>query len=328
MRRREFIAGLGGAAAWPLAARAQQRNRMPRIGILMYSDENDREWNARLFALTGALAELGWTEGATVRLDVRWASANVDRMRLYAKELLSLQPDVVVATTTPVTSAFRRETRTTPIVFVAISDPVGFGFVESLPHPGGNLTGFINMEAGLGGKWLELLREAAPGVKRVAVMFNPDTGVVTYYTPALEAAARSFGVVTFAAPVRSEVEIEAVMNSFGREPGGGVIMPPDGFITVHRALISSLARVNSIPSIAALAAFVRDGGLLSYGPEQIDIFRRSASYIDRILRGTKPSELPVEVPIKYVMAVNIKTAKALGLTMPQSILLLADEVIE
>jgi putative ABC transport system substrate-binding protein len=328
MRRRQFIAGLGSAAAWPLTARAQQRNRTPRIGILMYTDESDELSKARVSAMTRALADLGWTGGVNVQLDVRFAANDLDRVRNYARELVDLQPNLVVATATPVTLAFQRATQTTPIVFVGISDPIGSGFVESLARPGRNLTGFVNIEAGMGGKWLELLRELAPGIKQVALMYNPGTATGLYYMPAMEAAARSFDVASMEAPVRSDLEIEAFINSLGRQTGGGLILPPDGFTTDRRLLIAALAARNSVPSISATAAYVRGGGLLSYGPDQADIYRRSASYVDRILRGAKPAELPVQVPVKFEMAVNAKTAKALGLAVPQSILLLADEVIE
>ena len=263
-------------------------------------------------------------------MDVRWAAGNVDRMRMFAKELVDLQPDVILASTTPATAALQRETRTIPIVFVNVADPVGAGFVASLPRPGGNITGFINIEAAMAGKWLELLTEIAPGVKRAAIMFNPDTAPCggSYYLPSFEAAARSFKVEPITAPVHSDAEIETVMTSLGREPGGGLVVMPDGFMFVHRAPIISLAARNNVPAVYSAPVFVRDGGLLSYGPDWADIFRRAASYVDRILRGAKPAELPVQLPVKFEMAVNLKTAKALGLTVPQSILLRADEVIE
>ena len=328
MKRREFIAGLGSAAAWPVSARAQRLTGMARIGVLMFSDENDQIWKARLSALTQSLAGLGWTGGKNLQLDVRWGSTDPDRLLIYAKELVELQPDVVVATATPVTSALQRVTRTTPIVFVGISDPVGNGFVESLAHPGGNLTGLINIEAGMGSKWLELQKDAAPQIKRVALMYNPNTGTGPYYAPSLQAAARSLDMASMIAPVRSDHEIEAAINSLGNEAGGGLILPPDGFTTARLPLIASLAAKNKLPAISAISAFVRSGGLLAYGPDQADIYRRSASYVDRILRGAKPSELPVELPTKFEMAVNLETAKALGLSVPQSILVLADEVIQ
>jgi putative tryptophan/tyrosine transport system substrate-binding protein len=234
MRRREFIAGLGGAgvsAAWPPTAPAQQPDRVRRLGVLMVFEENDPEGKARFSGFTQGLAELGWTDGRNLRMDVRWAAANVDRMRMFAKELVDLQPDVMLAIGTPATAALQRETRTIPIVFAGIGDPVGEGFVAGLPRPGGNLTGFIISEASFGGKWLELLTEIAPAVKRVAIMFNPDTplGRGSYYLPSFEAAARSLKVIPIAAPVHNDAEIESVMTSLGREPGGGLVFPPDGF---------------------------------------------------------------------------------------------------
>jgi ABC-type uncharacterized transport system substrate-binding protein len=335
MRRREFIALMGGAAAalsplWPLAARAQQPGRMRRIGVLMGSGENDPEAKATLSGFTQGLAELGWTDGRNLRTDVRWAASSVDRARMFAKELADLQPDVIFADSTPQTAALQRETRTIPIVFVNVSDPVGSGFVVGLPRPGGNITGFSNLEPSMGGKWLELLTEIAPTVKRAAIMFNPDTAPYarSYYLPSFEAAARSFNVAPIVAPVHNDAEIETVIASLGREPGGGLIAMPDVFVQVHRAPIILLAARNNLPAVYAQSVFARDGGLLSYGPDQRDIFRRSASYVDRILRGAKPADLPVQLPIKFEMALNAKTAKALGLAVPPSILLRADEVIE
>jgi putative tryptophan/tyrosine transport system substrate-binding protein len=329
MRRREFLAGLGGAVAWPVMARAQQTDRMRRVGLVMGWDENDPEAKGRLSAFTQGLAELGWTDGRNVRMDVRWAAANADRARMYAKELVDLQPDVILTDTTPITAAVQRETRTIPIVFVTVSDPVGSGFVAGLPRPGGNLTGFMLQDASMGGKLLQVLTEIAPSVKRAAIMFNPDTAVYvrSYYPPSFEAAARSLKVEPITAPVRNDAEIETSITSLGREPGGGLIFPPDAFINFHRAPIILLAARNNIPAVFS-SVFVRDGGLLSYGPDRMDMYRRSASYVDRILRGEKPADLPVQLPIKFQMAINLKTAKALGLTVPQSILVSADEVIE
>jgi putative tryptophan/tyrosine transport system substrate-binding protein len=330
MRRREFIALLSGSAAWPLMARAQQADRMRRVGVLMAYGETDPEAKALLAEFTQGLSELGWTDGRNLRLDVRWAPGNTDAMRTYAKELVALQPDVILANSTPVTATFQRETQTIPIVFSIVADPVGSGFVASLPRPSGNITGFIDEEAGMASKWLELLTQIAPGVKRVAMMFNPDTAPRggSYFLPSFESAARSLKMEPIIARVRSDAEIEAVLTSLGREPGGGLIVMPDQFVQVHRAPIILLAARNNIPAVYQLSFFVRDGGLLSYGPDGADLFRRAASYVDRILRGAKPADLPVQVPVKFEMAVNAKTAKALGLTVPQSILLSADEVIQ
>jgi putative ABC transport system substrate-binding protein len=296
----------------------------------MAFDENDPEAKAYLSGFTQGLAELGWTDGRNLRMDVRWAAGNVDRMRMSAKELLDLQPDVILAHGTPATAAFQRETRTIPIVFASVSDPVGDGFVASLPRPGGNTTGFISQEATMAGKWLELLTEIAPGVKRVAAMFNPDTAPSggRYVLPAFEAAARSFKVAPIAAPIHSDAEIETVITSLGREPGGGLVVMPDTFVESRRAHIILLAARNNVPTVYPDSVWARDGGLLSYGPNRADIFRRSAAYVDRILRGAKPAELPVQVPIKFEMTLNVKTAKALGLTIPSSFLLRSDEVIE
>jgi putative tryptophan/tyrosine transport system substrate-binding protein len=251
-------------------------------------------------------------------------------MRIFAKELVSLQPHVLVGSTTPATAAFQLETQTIPIIFAGISDPVGAGFAASLPRPGGNLTGFVNMEAAMSGKWLELLTEIAPSVNRVAAMFNPDMapGRGLYYLPPFEAAARSLNVASIAAPVNSDFEIEAIMTALGSENGGGLVVIQDAFTINHRATIIQLAARNAVPVVYPLSYFVRDGGLLSYGADMPDIFRRAATYVDRIFRGAKPAELPIQVPVKFEMALNGKTAKTLGLTVPPSILLRADEVIE
>jgi putative tryptophan/tyrosine transport system substrate-binding protein len=331
MKRRDFIAGIGSAAAWPLAARAQQPDRMRRIGVLLGYDESDPEGKAELAGFTQGFAELGWIDGRNVRIDVRWAPGSVDRMRTFAKELVELQPGVIVANSTPATAALQRETRTIPIVFVVVSDPVGAGFVASLTRPGGNITGFITMEGAMGGKWLQLLTEIAPSVKRVAIMFNPDTapGGGSYYLPSFEAAARSLKVAPIAAPVHSDAEIETVITALGREPVGGLVVMPDVFTLERRAPIILAAARNNVPADYPWSFVVaREGGLFSYGPDLVDIFHRSASYVDRILRGEKPAELPVQLPVKFKAAINLKTAKALGLTVPQSILLRVDEVIE
>jgi putative ABC transport system substrate-binding protein len=301
-----------------------------RIGVLMPTAESDPEAKARLSGFTQGLAESGWTDGRNLRMDVRWAAGNVDLMRTFAKELVDLRPEMILAATTPATAAVQRETRTIPIVFVSVSDPVGEGFVERLPRPGGNLTGFISEEASMAAKWLELLTEIAPTVKRAAIMFNPDTapGGGSYYLPAFEAAARSLKVAPIAAPVHSDAEIEMVITSLGREPGGGVVVSTDAFMIVHRAPVILLAARYNVPAVYQTSVFARDGGLLSYGPDRVDMIRRSASYVDRILRGAKPADLPVQLPVKFEMFLNAKTAKTLGLAVPPSILLRADEVIE
>jgi putative tryptophan/tyrosine transport system substrate-binding protein len=330
MRRREFIAGLGSAVAWPLAARAQQSERMRRIGVLIDWAEADPEAKAALSALSRGLSELGWIDGRDVRMDVRFGSGDIDRMRSLAKELVDLQPDAILASSTPATAALQRVTRTIPIVFVTVGDPIGPGFVASLPHPGGNITGFTNFEASMGGKWLELLTEIAPRLKRAVIMFNPDTapGRGSYFRSAIEEAARTLKVEAIATPVRRDSEIESAMNALRGGPSGGVIATADSFMIAHRAAIILQAARNSIPVVYSAAISVRDGGLISYGPDQVDNFHRSASYLDRILRGGKPEELPVQQPIKFQIALNAKTARALGFTVSASILTRADEVIE
>jgi putative tryptophan/tyrosine transport system substrate-binding protein len=328
MKRRGFIAGLGSAAAWPLAAQAQQGDHMRRIGVLMPFDENDPAAKSRITAFTQALADLGWTDGGNLRMDLRWSGGDINRIRAVAQELVGLEPAIILTNGTPATSAVRRETRTIPIVFAGVTDPVASGIVARLDRPGGNVTGFANLETSLGGKWLELLSEIAPGLKRAAIMFNPDTAPTSAYMPSIEAAARSLKVVLIIAPVHSDVEIETEIIALGREPGNGLVVMPDTSMFVRSASIILATARNNVPAVWVLSEFVRDGGLLSYGSDRVDIFRRSAAYVDRILRGAKPGDLPVQFPTKYEMAVNLKTAKALGLAVPPSILLRADEVIE
>jgi len=329
IRRREFITLLGGAAAWPVAARAQQGDRVRRIGVLMSRDENDPEGKRRYSAFTQALAGLGWTEGRNLRMDLRWVGADAGRIRVSAQELVALQPDIILTQATPNTAAVQRETRTIPIVFVGVSDPVATGIVPRLDRPNGNVTGFAIFEASLGGKWLELLSEIAPGLKRAAIMFNPDTNPVTVYMPSFETAARSLKVELLIAPVHSDVDLEtATTSALGREPGGGLVVMSGGFMTTHRAPIISAAARNNVPAVYTLPEFAREGGLLSYGPDPVDNHRRAAAYVDRILRGEKPGDLPVQFPTKFEIAVNLKTAKALGLTVTNSLLASADEVIE
>jgi putative ABC transport system substrate-binding protein len=328
MKRRAFVAGLGSAAAWPLVARAQQGDRVRRIGVLMPGDENDPEPKRRVSAFTQALADLGWTDGRSVPLDLRWGHGDNDRIRALAQELVGLQPDLILTHSTPAAVALQRETRTIPIVFSIGGDPVASGLVARLDRPGVNMTGFSYFEATLGGKWLELLAEIAPGLKRAAIMFNPNTAPISTYRPSFESAARSLGVAPSIAPVHSDAEIETAIIALGREPRGGLVIMPDTFTGVHRASIISAAARNNVPSVYYLPAFVRDGGLLSYGVDQVDQWRRAATYVDRILRSASPADLPVQMATKFEMAVNIKTAKALGLTVPQSILVRADEVIE
>jgi len=328
LRRREFITLLGGAAAWPLAVSAQQGERVRRIGVLMPFDENDPEGKRRLSAFTQALLDLGWTDGRNVRMDLRWGGGDINRMRALARELVGLQPGIILTSSTPATSAFQLETPTIPIVFATVADPIVSGIVARLERPGGNVTGFAGNEASLGGKWLELLSEIAPGLKRVAIMFNPDTAPVSAHMPSFETAARSLKVVAITAPVHSDVEIETAIIALGREPPNGLVVMTDVFTSAHRAPIISAAARNKVPAVYYQSTFARDGGLLSYGVDTVDTFRRAASYVDRILRGEKPGDLPVQLPTKFEMVVNRNTATALGLAIPPSILLRADEVIE
>jgi putative ABC transport system substrate-binding protein len=329
LRRRAFIAALGGAAAWPLAARAQQGDRVRRIGVLMPANENDPAAKTYVSAFTQGLADLGWADGRNVRMDLRWTSADINRIRAHAQELVGLQPDIIVTWGTPASVALQRETRTIPIVFAGVSDPVASGIVARLDRPSANITGFADFgEPSLGGKWLELLSEIASGLNRAAIMFNPDTSPASTFIPSLETAARSLKVVPITTPVHTDVEIETAITALGREPGGGLVVMPDLFTIAHRAPIILAAARNNVPAVYPHSFFARDGGLLSYGPDLIDNFRRAASYVDRILRGEKPGDLPVQLPTKFEMILNLKTAKALGLAVPPSIRLLADEVIE
>jgi putative ABC transport system substrate-binding protein len=326
IRRRDLISLIGGAAAWPLAARAQQGNRARRIGVLIGGNENDPEVKRRLAVFTQALAGLGWAVGRNVQMDLRWGRADANRIRALAQELVGLQPDIIVTAGTPSTVAVQRETLTIPIVFAGAGEVLGK--VPRLNQPGGNITGFGLFQASLGGKWLELLSEIAPGLKRAAIMFNPDTSGVSSYMPSYETAGRSLKVEPIITPVHSDVEIETAINALGRAPRGGLVVHPDGFMDAHRAPIILAAARNNVPAVYTLSAFARDGGLLSFDVDRVDNFRRTASYVDRILRGEKPGNLPVQFPTKFEMVLNLKTAKALGLTIPPSILVRADEVIE
>jgi putative tryptophan/tyrosine transport system substrate-binding protein len=328
MRRREFIAGLGGAVAWPLTAPAQQGDRMRRMGALFVGDENDPGLKPFVSAFTQALEDLGWTDGRNVRMDLRWPDADANRTRALAQELVGLQPDIILTDATPATVAVQRETRTIPTVFAGVNDPVASGIVAALNRPGGNITGFALFETPLGGKWLELLSEIAPGLKRAAIMFNPDTPPASLYVSSFETAARSLKVELIRAPVHSDAEIEATITSLGREPGDGLVLIPDAFMFIHRAPIILAAARNNLPAVYYSSDFARDGGLLSYGPDRVDTFRRVATYVDRVLRGAKPSELSVRFSTKFILSINLKTAKALGRTIRPNLLAVADEVIE
>jgi putative ABC transport system substrate-binding protein len=330
MKRREFITLLGGAtAAWPLAARAQQAERMRRIGVLMSFAENDPQGQTYVAAFREGLQKLGWTDGRNIQIDYRWAALGAESMQRFAKELVSLQPNLILSSTTPTTASLLQQTHTIPIIFVNISDPVGSGFVATLPRPGGNATGFMNLEGSMAGKWLELLKEIAPRVNRVAFLFNPATATYAdYYLNPFKAAAPSFAVEAIAAPVHDKSELESVVAAQARAPNGGLIAMPDPFLTIHRAEITSLAARYHLPAVYAFRFFTEVGGLLSYGNDQPDNYRRAATYADLILKGAKPSELPVQFPVKFDLVINLKTAKALGLDVPLLLQQRADEVIE
>jgi putative ABC transport system substrate-binding protein len=328
IQRREFITLLGAAAAWPHAVRAQQGTRMRRIGVIMPYDESDAVAKAYISAFTQALADLGWSDGRNVRIDLRWFGDDNNQIRALAQELIGLQPDIIVTYGTAATAALQRGTQTIPIVFAGVGDPVAAGIVARLNQPSGNVTGFGTFEATLGGKWLELLSEIAPGLKRAAIMFNPDLPPVSAYMPSFQTAARSLKIVSITATVHSDAEIATAIIALGREPGGGLSVLPDAFTGVHRGSIISAAARNKVPAVYPQSAYARDGGLLSYGPDPVDIVRRAASYVDRILRGEKPGDLPVQFPTKFEMVLNLKTAEALGLAVPPSIRLRATEVVE
>jgi putative ABC transport system substrate-binding protein len=330
IRRRELIFTLGSAAAaWPLAARGQQGERVRRIGVLGVTAANDPQSSRRAMALEQGLEKLGWTIGRNLHVDYRWGASDNERARDGAAELLKLAPDLILANSLPAVRAVQQTAAAIPIVFVAVSEPISLGLVSSLARPGGNITGFSNLEPSLGGKWLELLREIAPGVKRVAFMFDPAlTPIMLLFFRSVEAAAPKLAVEPVLAHVQSVVEVEAALSKLGREPGCGLIVPPNAFTTANRRQIVVLALQNRLPSIFAFQYFAAAGGLISYGPDVVDQFRRAASYVDRILRGEPPGDLPVQQPTKFEMVINLKTAKALGLEVPPSLLARADEVIE
>jgi putative ABC transport system substrate-binding protein len=329
--RRELIAAIGSAAAWPLAARAQQGERVRLIGVLMGHAESDSEAQAHIAAFRDGLQKLGWTEGRNTWIDYRWAASDdAESMQRFAKELVALQPDLILSQGTPTTTALLRQTRTIPIVFATVGDPIGSGFVASFPRPGGNVTGFNVSEPTMAGKWLELLKEIAPRVTRVAMLFNPVSAAAfaDYWLTPFKAADPSFGVEAIAAPVRDRSELEPVIAAQAREPNSGLIAMPDSFTDAHRVEITSLATRYRLPAVYPFRFFAEVGGLLSYGFDQTDNFRRAATYVDRILKGAKPSELPVQAPVKFELVINLKAATALGLTVPPALLGLADKVIE
>src|SRR5262245_25223034 len=328
MRRRAFIKVIvGSAATWPFVARAQQPQRVRRIGLLMGQAESNPESSPRAVAFRQALNRLGWTEGRNLRIDYRTSAGETNRMHADAKQLIGLAPDVVVAESTPATAALRAEASTTPIVFLSAANPVGSGFVASLAHPGGNITGFTNFEPSMGSKWLEVLKGIAPRVARVAAIFNPQTHTGQYW-PVLATAALSFAVEFIKAPAHDAAEIELAVETLARAPNGGLLVMPDAFTNTHRGLIIALAARHRLPAIYAFRFFVTDGGLISYGNDVVDDYRRAAGYVDRILRGEKPGDLPVQAPTKFELVINLKTAKALGLDVPLHLQQLADELIE
>jgi len=329
LKRRKFITLLGGAAAWPLAARAQQAERVRRIGVLTAYSESDPEAQARVGAFREGLQKLGWTEGRNIRIDARWATSDSALMQRFAEELVALQPELILSSSRPTTAALLHQTRTIPIIFAIVADPVGSGFVASFPRPGGNVTGFTDIQPTIAGKWLELLKEIAPRVARVAFLFNPVTAPhFEYYLNPFKAAAASFAVEAIAAPVRDRSDLNSVIAAQARAPNGGLIVMPDAFIVTHRAEITLLAARYRLPAVYSYRIFTDAGGLLSYGSDLVDNFRRAATYADRILKEAKPSELPVQAPVKFELVINLKTASALGLDVPWFLQQRADEVIE
>jgi putative tryptophan/tyrosine transport system substrate-binding protein len=331
MQRREFITLIGGTmATWPMAALAQQPDVVRRIGVLMPFAATHPSLKLPMAAFVNQLQELGWVEGRNLRIYYRWAAGDAELMQVLAKELVALQPDVIFCRSTPVTAALLKHTRAIPIVFTVVSDPVGEGFVERVARPGGNATGFTNVESPMAGKWLELLKEVAPGITRVAFIFNPALapGGGSYYTNLIEASAQTFAVTPTAAPVHDAAEIERAIGEFVREPNGGLIVLPDATTNTYRDLVISLASRHHVPAIYEFRDIVIDGGLMSYGVDVIDQFRQAAGYVGRIIKGAKPAELPVQFPTKFELTINLKTAKALGLDVSLQLQQRADEVIE
>jgi putative tryptophan/tyrosine transport system substrate-binding protein len=329
MRRREFITLLGGAtAAWPLAARAQQSEQIRRIGVLMSTAADDPEGQARIAAFQQGLQQFGWTIGRNVRIDSRWPVGDSERFHRYAAELVALSPDVILATGSAAAEPLLRATRTIPVVFVVVPDPVGAGFVNSLPRPGGNATGFIQFEYGISGKWLELLKQIAPSVTRAAILRDPAITAGIGQFGAIQAVAPSLGLEVSPVNVRDADEIERAVADFARSPNGGLIITGSALAIVRRHLIITLAARHQLPAVYFQRTLVADGGLISYGTDLLDQYRRAAGYVDRILKGEKPADLPVQTPTKYELVINLKTAKALGLEIPSSVLARADEVIE
>src|SRR4051794_29659862 len=327
MRRREFVGLVGGAVAWPVAARAQPAERMRRIGVLVGLAENDPEMQQRLAGFRQGLEKLGWSEGRNVRIDYRFAPVGT-QVLLLARELVALQPDVILAQSTPATAALKSETSTIPIVFASVADPIGSGFVASLSRPSGNLTGLLQYEEGITGKWLAMLKEIAPNLARAALLASPKTAAFDYFLRSAKTLAPSLGIELVPMPIENANDIERSIEGFAREPNGALVLPPDTTTVVHRDLIIALAARHRLPAVYALRVFVAAGGLMFYGTDFVELSRQGASYVDRILRGARVADLPVQLPTKFETVVNLKTAKALGLTVPQSLLVAADEVIE
>jgi len=330
VKRREFITLLGGAASLPLAVRAQQSPQQRRVGVLMETSEGNSDGQTRIAAFRHGLQELGWTEGRSIWIDVRWGGGDVERIAAHAAELVALKPDVLFTFANAQLGPLSRATHTIPIVFVGASDPVGGGYVTSFARPGGNITGFTNFEPAMGGKWLELLKAVAPSVARVATMFNPDTATLRgeFYVKPIESAAAAFAVGVVTIPVHSIGDIEAAIAALGQRPDSGLIVAPDTFTSAHREHIITLTGRDRVPAVYGFREWPMAGGLMSYGPDQVDTTRRASGYVDRILKGEKPADLPVQAPTKFELLINLKAAKALGLTVPQTLLALADEVIE
>jgi putative ABC transport system substrate-binding protein len=330
MRRREFVAGLGGAAAWPLAARAQQQpDRMRRVAVIMVNAESDVQGQARVAAFRRGLRELGWIEGSNARIDFRWAAGDPARARVHASELVALAPDVIVANGSPAVAALHEATRSIPVVFVVVTDPVGAGYVQSLARPGGNITGFSTFEPEIGGKWLELLEEIAPGLERVGGILDPAFRGFAAVWHAIEGMAPKLGLELTTIVLRAPADdLESAIAAFAQKPRGALIVFPTAINNIQRDRIAALAARHRLPAVYPFALYATAGGLMSYGVDSVDLFRRGASYVDRILNGEKPADLPVQAPIKYELVINLKTAKALGLQVPPTLLARADEVIE
>jgi putative ABC transport system substrate-binding protein len=329
MKRREFIAGLGAAAVWPIAVQAQQPEGVRHIGVLMNVVKDDPGGLADVAAFRQGLAELGWVEGRSIDIEFRWPGGDIQRAQTFAKELVGLRPDVLIGRSTPTTAALKQETNTIPIIFVSVTEPVEQGFVQSLPRPGGNITGFTNFEASIGGKWLQLLKEVDPRIVRVAVIYNPQTAPFAgLFLRSVQSAAPTFAVEAVAMPVQNDADIEAALTMFAGRPAGGLIGIPDSFTGEHRALIIALAARHRLPALYSTLSFTPSGGLMAYSVDTRDLMQRAAAYVDRILNGANPAELPVQQPAKFQLSINLKAAKAIGLDLAPTLVARADEVIE